>query len=166
MADFVAIDFETADYRADSACALAVVRVQNGRIAEQVCRFIRPPRERFAFTHIHGITWEQVRREPAFAEVWEQLRPLLKGADCLVAHNAAFDRGVLRACCATAGITAPRLRLACTVEAARRTWNVRPTRLPDVCRHLAIPLRHHDPASDAQACAQIALAAIQDGYAL
>ena len=60
----------------------------------------------------------------------------------------------------------PQQRFACTVRAARQAWSFRPTRLPDVCRYLAIPLRHHDPGSDAHACAQIALAAIQDGYAL
>jgi DNA polymerase-3 subunit epsilon len=166
MTDFVAIDFETADYRADSACAVGLVRVRDGRIAEQVTRLIRPPRPRFAFTWSHGISWEMVRDEPVLAEVWRELRPLLRGARCLVAHNAAFDRNVLQACCAAAELPAPGLRFACTVRAARQTWSVYPTKLPDVCRYLAIPLRHHDPASDAHACAQIALAAMQDGYAL
>jgi len=166
MTDFVAIDFETADHGADSACAIGLVRVRDGRIAEQVTQLIRPPRRQFAFTWIHGITWEMVQDAPPFGEVWRGLRPLLSGAKCLVAHNAAFDRGVLRACCAAAELPAPRLRFACTVRAARQTWSVYPTKLPDVCRFLAIPLRHHDPASDAHACARIALAAIQDGYAL
>jgi DNA polymerase-3 subunit epsilon len=31
--------------------------------------------------------------------------------------------------------------------------------LPDVCSYLGLPLRHHDPASDAEACAQIVIAA-------
>jgi DNA polymerase-3 subunit epsilon len=166
MSDFVAIDFETADYRADSACAVGVVRVRDGRIAEQITQLIRPLRQQFAFTWVHGITWQMVRDEPVFAEVWHRLRPLLSGAKCLVAHNAAFDRNVLRACCAAAELPMPRQRFACTVRAARQTWSVYPTKLPDVCRYLAIPLRHHDPASDALACAHIALAAIQDGYAL
>jgi DNA polymerase-3 subunit epsilon len=166
MTDFVAIDFETADPGADSACAVGVVRVRDGRIAEQAKRLIRPPRRQFAFTWVHGITWAMVRDEPVFAEIWRDLRPLLAGAECFVAHNAAFDRNVLRACCAAAELPMPRLPFACTVRAARQTWSVYPTKLPDVCRYLSIPLRHHDPASDAHACAQIALAAIQDGCAL
>jgi DNA polymerase III subunit epsilon len=166
MSDFVAIDFETADHSADSACAIGLVRVRDGRIAEQVTQLIRPPRQQFAFTWVHGITWQIVRDEPVFAEVWHGLRPLLRGAKCLVAHNAAFDRNVLRACCAAAELPMPQQPFACTVKAARQTWSVYPTKLPDVCRYVAIPLRHHDPASDAHACAQIALAAIQDGYAL
>ncbi|MFA5187667.1 MAG: exonuclease, partial [Patescibacteria group bacterium] len=38
-----------------------------------------------------------------------------------------------------------------------------PTKLPDVCRRLKIPLNHHDAASDAEACARIVMAAMQDG---
>ena len=98
MSDFVAIDFETADPGADSACAVGVVRVRDGRIAERIARLIRPPRQRFAFTWVHGITWEMVRNAPLFAEVWRELQPLLAGAACLVAHNAAFDR----TCCGPA----------------------------------------------------------------
>lgn len=106
MTDFVAIDFETADPGADSACAVGIVRVRDGRIAERIARLIRPPRQRFAFTWAHGITWEMVRNEPAFAEVWRELRPF-GGARCLVAHNAAFDRNVLRSCCAATDLPMP-----------------------------------------------------------
>lgn len=166
MTRFVAIDFETADYGADSACAVSLVRVEGNRVADQATKLIRPPRRRFAFTWVHGITWQMVRREPEFARVWRQLEPMLEGADCLVAHNAPFDRAVLNACCAAAGLAPPPLRFACTVRLARAAWNVRPTSLPDVCRYLAIPLRHHDPASDALACARIAIAAAEDGFAL
>ena len=42
---FAAIDFETADYESDSACAVAVVTVENGEIADRFYRLIRPPRQ-------------------------------------------------------------------------------------------------------------------------
>lgn len=45
------------------------------------------------------------------------------------------------------------------MKLARRTWGLRPAKLPDVCRHLGIGLRHHDALSDAEACARIVLAA-------
>ncbi len=166
MTDFVAIDFETADHGADSACAVGLVRVESGRIVEETSRLIRPPREQIVFTEIHGITWQHVKGEPCFGEVWPELAPLLQGARCLVAHNAPFDRAVLRACCRAAGIEPPTLPFACTVRLARQAWGVYPTKLPDVCRHLAIRLKHHDPLSDARAAAQIAIAAMADGEAL
>ena len=48
-------------------------------------------------------------------------------------------------------------------EAARRTWGLPRNRLPDVCAHLGIALEHHDPLSDAEACARIAIAARAEG---
>jgi len=52
----------------------------------------------------------------------------------------------------------------CTVEVARSVWSVFPTKLPDVCRLLSIPLRHHDASSDAKACARIVLVAQRAGW--
>jgi len=156
---FVALDFETADYGRDSACAVALVRVEGDSITRRAARLIRPPRRYFEFTYIHGITWSQVKDEPSFGEVWPELSPLLDGASMLVAHNASFDRRVLETCCEAARLEAPALPFECTMKLARKVWSLRPTRLPDVCRHLGIPLNHHDAASDAEACAHIVLAA-------
>jgi DNA polymerase-3 subunit epsilon len=156
---FVAIDFETADQGADSACAVALVRVEGWQVVAKEARLIRPPRRWMRFSSIHGIEWEHVADQPAFGDVWRCLTPMLDGADRLVAHNAAFDRNVLRACCLAAGIEAPALPFLCTVQVARRTWNLRPANLPAVCRHLNIPLNHHDALSDAEAAARIVIAA-------
>ena len=160
---FAALDFETADEGRDSACALAVVRCEGGRIVAREARLIRPPRQGFVFTYIHGIRWEDVAGEPSFEEVWEDLRPLVDGVDFLAAHNAPFDRSVLASCCRTAGIEPPETAFQCTVQLARSVWGIYPTKLPNVCSHLGIPLRHHDAASDAEACARIVLAALEEG---
>lgn len=156
---FVAIDFETADRWPDSACAVGLVRVEGGRIVRREVRLIRPPRKAFEHTAIHGIAWADVARKPAFAEVWPELADLLEGTAFLAAHNAAFDRSVLAACCATAGLEPPALPFVCTVQLARRTWNIHPTKLPDVCNRLGIALHHHNALSDAEACAGIVIAA-------
>ena len=163
---FVAIDFETADYGADSACALALVRVEGVRIVARDLFMIRPPRARFAFTHIHGITWAHVRGERPFGELWPEIEARLAGAAFLAAHNAPFDRGVLAACCAAAGHAPPALDFLCTVRLARRAWSLARANLPAVCAHLGIALNHHDPASDAEACARIVIAARSEGFAV
>ena len=157
--NFVAIDFETANYSADSACAIGLVKVADDRIVDAVVHLIRPPTREFVFTYIHGLTWRDVEESPTFGALWPTLAPLLKGADFLAAHNAPFDRGVLRACCATYGIAAPRIKFRCTVEIARRTWSIYPTKLSNVCKELGIALNHHEALSDAMACARIVLAA-------
>lgn len=156
---FAAIDFETADFGRDSACAVGLVRVEEGRIVRRESRLIRPPRKEFVFTYIHGLTWEDVADAPPFGDVWRELREVLVGIDFLVAHNASFDRAVLAACCRAADLELPSLPFECTVRQARKTWGIRPTTLPDVCRALDIHLRHHDALSDAEACARIMIAA-------
>ncbi|MGB3136204.1 MAG: 3'-5' exonuclease [Nodosilinea sp.] len=158
MTTFVALDFETADRYRDSACALGLVRVEQGQVINKAHHLIRPPRRQFEFTHIHGITWAQVANQPDFAELWPSVAVMLAGADFFVAHNAPFDRSVLYACCQAHGIEPPVPEFVCTVKLARQSWNIRPTKLPNVCDYLGIPLNHHDALSDAEACAQIAIA--------
>jgi DNA polymerase-3 subunit epsilon len=156
---FVAIDFETADRGSDSACALALVRVDGLEIVQRRVQYLRPPRPWFTFYYVHGITWDDVADEPTFEEAWPQLCGILDGVDHLAAHNAPFDRSVLQACCRLSGHRMPDLPFLCTMQLARQTWGLHPTRLPDVCRHLGLLLKHHDPASDAEACARIVIAA-------
>lgn len=160
MTSFAAIDFETADRHSDSACSVGVVLVKDDRIEERFHRLIRPPRKKFVFTHIHGLTWNHVRDSPSFGDLWPELRRLLDRADFLVAHNASFDSRVLRACCRRADISPPRYKFRCTVSMARNKWNLRSARLPIVCDHLGIALNHHDALSDAEACAKIAMRAL------
>ncbi len=161
MSAFVALDFETADNGRDSACSVGLVRVENQRIVQREHYLIRPPRSRFLFTHIHGIRWQDVADQPSFEELWDSIHPILREIDFLAAHNAAFDRGVLNACCDAFGIARPLLPFVCTVQLARRIWNIRPTKLPNVCEYLGIPLEHHQALSDAEACARIVIAANQ-----
>jgi DNA polymerase-3 subunit epsilon len=156
---FIAIDFETADFGRDSACAVALVRVEGNEIVAKTHALIRPPRSRFQFTYIHGITWERVKHAPTFGEIWPEMAEFLAGADYFVAHNATFDKGVLETCCANAGLAMPRLPFRCTVKLARQVWRLPSNKLNLVCEHLNIPLQHHDALSDAEACARIVLEA-------
>ena len=161
---FAAIDFETADYGRDSACAVAVVRVEGGAIVDRACHYIRPPRKDFMFSYLHGISWSDVAAAPTFRELWPSLCKGLAGVEFLAAHNASFDRSVLNTCCERARLSAPSHAFQCTVRLARTVWNIYPTTLPDVCRRLRIPLRHHHAGSDAEACARIVIAAAKTGW--
>src|SRR5262249_26018799 len=120
---------------------------------------IRPPRKLFYFTRLHGIAWDHVKDQPTFGELWPRLAEKMRGVAFVAAHNAAFDRSGLAACCEPARAGPPALPFECTLRLARQVWGLRPAALPDVCRHLGIPLRHHDALSDAEACARIVLAA-------
>jgi DNA polymerase III subunit epsilon len=162
---FAAIDFETADHGRDSACALSIVLSENSRIVEKKAFLIRPPRKEFVFTYLHGISWNDVRIQPSFGELWEEkIAPLLDEVDFIAAHNATFDRSVLYESCNFSGFNPPEAGFVCTVKLARHVWNIFPTKLPDVCSRLKIDLKHHDASSDAHACAQIVLSAMKHGF--
>ena len=163
---FAAIDFETADNGRDSACALAVVVVGGTTILHEEHFYIRPPRQQFLYTSVHGITWLDVADKPRFGEVWPRVAALLEGVEFVAAHNAGFDRSVLYQCCHRAGVAWPDVRFQCTVKLARQSWGLSPATLPDVCRHLGIPLRHHQADSDARACAEVVIKARERGLPL
>ncbi len=156
--NFLAIDFETAGYKRDSACSVGLVKVVAGKIVEQAVHLIKPPSKEFVFTHIHGLTWQDVAKSADFGELWPKIAPLFENVEFLAAHNAPFDKGVLNACCTRYGIENPNLPFQCTVKIARAAWNIYPTKLSDVCRELQIELNHHEALSDALACAKIMLA--------
>ncbi len=160
-ADFTAIDFETANRRADSACQLAAVTVRNGEIVDKAMWMIRP--EPFYFSPanigIHGITPQTVQTEPAFGDLWPAIAERL-GVDCVVAHNASFDIGVLLACLRTHRQLIPDLHFTCTRAIARRTWpHHRRYGLKPLSNWLGVRFRHHDALEDSIACAKILLAA-------
>lgn len=160
---FAAIDFETADYGRDSACSVSVIVVERRKIVKKTSVLIRPPRRDFIFSYLHGITWRDVAKKPIFGELWPKINSLFKRVEFIAAHNASFDRGVLQACCAMAGVAAPDIKYLCTMKLARHLWGLYPTKLPDVSRHFGISLKHHDAESDAMACAKIVLEASKKG---
>ena len=166
LVKLVAIDFETADYGADSACALGIVMIEGESVTKNGYRLIRPPRKRFHFSYLHGIRWSGVKDAAPFADVWDEFRDYWRDADYMVAHNAAFDRGVLTACSLAAQREPPQVPFICTVRVARSLWNFRPANLAHVCAQLGIALNHHHAASDALACAEIARRAMDEGFAI
>ena len=92
---FAALDFETADYGRDSACALSVVIVDNEQVVETWTRLIRPPRQGFVFTYLHGIAWRDVQDQPSFGELWPEVAQRIANVDFLAAHNASFDLSLI-----------------------------------------------------------------------
>ncbi|KQT86052.1 3'-5' exonuclease [Aurantimonas sp. Leaf443] len=157
----IALDFETANAGRDSACAVGAVFLEDGVVTGEAYSLIRPKNPRFDAGNvaIHGITARDVAGAPDFVEAMAPVLKRLPGA-LLLAHNAAFDLGVLRAAAGQAGLALPAFRSACTVALARHAF---PTlanhKLPTVAAHLGLTLRHHHAGDDALACARIALAA-------
>jgi DNA polymerase-3 subunit epsilon len=157
--NFCTIDFETANYSRNSACAVGLVKVENGAIVKTFSTLIRPPTMGFTFTHIHKLTWQMVKDAPTFREIWPRIAEFAQGAEFIGAHNAPFDRSVLTACLRDMGIEPTLPPFKCTLKLSKEKWDIPAYKLSDVCRHLNIALNHHEAQSDALGCAKILLAA-------
>ena len=95
---WAAVDFETATSSRSSACALGVVIVEDGRELHRQAWLIRPPGNRYDVGNvaIHGIRPVDTEDAPDFSRVWSEAMAMIEDRP-LVAHNAPFDVGVIRA---------------------------------------------------------------------
>ena len=157
--DFTAIDFETANSSSASACAVGLARVRDGRVVETTGWLIKPPPGHDTFFElnvgIHGIRSSDVENAPTWTAQLEDLCAFI-GDDVLVAHNAGFDMGVLRRACEATDAACPPYRYACSVQVARRTYDLPSYRLPLVAAAAGfLDFPHHDATADALACAHI-----------
>ena len=155
----VAIDFETANETRASACSLGVAVVDQGRVIETAEYLIRPPEMRFSGFNIsiHGIRPEDVESAPEFPDVMAAIAPKLSGAT-LIAHNASFDMSVMRSMHDAYGMDCCEADYLCTMKGAQSAWpEIGSAKLNILARHFDIALEHHNAASDAQACAELAI---------
>ncbi len=156
---WIAIDFETATSERDSACSLGVAVIAEGTVVSTADWLIRPPGNRYDHRNIevHGITPSRTQSAPTYAELFSAIEPFLQGRRVL-AHWASFDISVLRALHSHYRIPLPQTLYTCSCQMARRAFpQLRNHQLPTVCDHCGIVLQHHDAASDALACAHVAL---------
>lgn len=158
--EFVAIDFETATPEKDSACAVGVAHVRDLEIIEEFYTLIRPPGNKYNYynTRVHGIRARDTENAPDFAQIYPKLRSILEGKK-MVAHNAMFDREILRETMRSYHLDYTELNLErkwdCTVRIYRRKGILRRVNLAACSEHFGIGLDHHNAISDAVACAKL-----------
>ncbi|GAA2775922.1 exonuclease domain-containing protein [Saccharopolyspora taberi] len=162
---WVAIDFELANEHHASACSAGLVAVEGGVVVDRRYTTIRPPEGLDHFspyaTAKHGMTFADVANAPSLAAVLPGILEFIAGRP-LVAHNASVERAVLDKGCAAVGITVPDLVLCCTLRIAKQTWQLPGYTLGRVAAAAGLKLKaHHHALNDAEAAAQIALAAME-----
>lgn len=162
---FTVIDFETANGRRNSACALGIVMVDDKRIVEKSVHLIKPHDMQFASMNIsiHGIYPEDVVNEPTFDVLYQNIFKCRLENQLVIAHNASFDMSVLRACLDLYNLPYPQLNYICTVKVAQKQWPfLRRHSLDVVSEYLGFEFKHHDAFDDARACANILLKAMAE----
>ena len=159
MQDFAAIDFETANLERCSVCSVGVVVVRGGEIVDSFYSLIQPEPNYYHWrcTQVHGLTCADTDDAPVFSEVWKQIEPMIEGLP-LVAHNAPFDKGCLKASFYTYQMDYPDYEFFDTLKAARHKFPHLPNhQLHTVSSVWGYELTdHHHALAYAEACAWIA----------
>lgn len=127
-------------------------------------RYINPEREIEAGAQdVHGITNEQLADAPLFAEVAEELREFITGAE-LIIHNAPFDVGFLDAeykRLDSAHVSVNEwAKVLDTLLFARETYPGQANSLDALCRRLSVDnsgREYHGALLDAQLLAEVYL---------
>jgi DNA polymerase-3 subunit epsilon len=161
MNDFAAIDFETANEQPSSVCSVGVVVVRCGQIVDSFYSLIHPEPEYFQWfcQRVHGLGPCDTEDAPVFPYVWEKIAPKIEGLP-LVAHNARFDEGCLKAVFRVYQMDYPDYVFHDTLAASRRRFGcaLPNHQLQTVAAACGYDLKHHHHAlADAEACAHIAI---------
>lgn len=158
---FTAIDFETANAKRESVCAVGMTKVRDGVIVADWYSLVKPPRGYDLFNHfnirVHGIRPDDVVHSPGWDDIHDEVCSFIDGDD-LVAHNAPFDRSVYSRACSCLLLDDPGHHWHDTLAAARRFLTLPDYKLPTVVRALALDdFQHHHAAADARQAALVAV---------
>src|SRR5689334_21281499 len=126
---FVVVDLETTGGRAtaktpgdsyDAITEIGAVKIRGGEVLGELATLVDPGRAiPPQIVELTGITSAMVRDAPRIDSVLPAFLEFSRGA-VLVAHNAGFDIGFLRAAAERAQLPWPRPPVLCTVRLARR----------------------------------------------
>lgn len=158
--DFVAIDFETATDKFNSACAIGLAAVRNGEIVQTEYSLIKPPDLNFLPQNIeiHGITPNMVANSPTLDDLWSPVLWQYFGPNLIVAHNARFDISVLKQ--SLANQYCPDFKYIDSVSVAK-DFVPGSKSLEHCAAQLGIDMgQHHNALDDAVTCAKIVLACL------
>jgi DNA polymerase-3 subunit epsilon len=155
--DFVAIDFETANEKRISACAIGLAFVKDDKFVYTTYHYIKPPdTEKFNSINVsfHGITQEDVEYMSTFDELWERELKQYFNKQLIVFHNSSMDLSVLKQLFEFYSIKDYSIKYIDTMRIAANIGL--PKKLTDLAKYFSIEVEKlHDPEEDAKLCAQV-----------
>jgi DNA polymerase-3 subunit epsilon len=169
--NFTSLDFETANKSRVSICAAGIAFFENGSLTESRHWLVRPPKGHGWFLpdfteNRHGLTWFDVQDAPEFSAIAPELMVRLTRADIVIAHNAQFDIGALRATLNHFGLVCPGFDYLCTYRVAERLWPDLPNhQLNTLTAHIGHEFHHHHAQADAEAAGRVLLAMMKQANA-
>lgn len=158
---FVVVDLETTGTRpgTDEITEIGAVRVRGGEVLAELSTFVAIEGTIPAHvSRLTGIVPADLRDAPSLGEVMATFLEFSRGA-VLVAHNARFDLGFLRAAAAATGREWPDPASVCTLALARRVLHrgeTRGHRLAELAAHLGATVEpNHRALADARATVDV-----------
>ena len=156
--EFVAFDLETTGLssRTDRIIEIGAVRMRGGKEIDRFQTFVDPERtlER-KIVELTGITDEMLRGAPKIEEVLPEFLEFV-GDSVLVAHNADFDTGFIRAACNQLGYEYTFTSADTLILAQNLMPQLGKFKLDVVSNALSLPdFNHHRAADDAVTCGMI-----------
>lgn len=159
LKDYVAIDFETANFERSSVCSVGIVIVRGGEIEDSFYSLVQPEPNYYNnfCSNIHGLSQQDTDNAPTFPEVWSKIAPLIEGLP-LVAYNKSFEEGCLKAVFRIYQMDYPNFKFYDTLITSKQKLPELPNyTLPTVAAACGYQFEdHHHALSDAEACAWIA----------
>ena len=159
---FVVFDLETTggQVKAEGITEIGAVKVRGGEVVGEFATLVDPGRPiPVAITQLTGITTAMVTAAPRIASVLPQFLEFIAPTDVLVAHNARFDMGFLKAACRGLELPVPRNDVVDTVRLARALVSkdeVRNYRLGSLAAHFgASTTPNHRALADARATVDV-----------
>lgn len=164
---FVVVDLETTGGKAaeDAITEIGAVKIRGGEVLGEFATLVDPGRPIPPYiVQLTGITTAMVYAAPKIEEVLPAFLEFASGA-VLVAHNAGFDVGFLKAATAQCKLAWPRFQVLCTVKLARRVLgrdeapSVKLSALAELFRVSTVPT--HRALDDARATVDVLHALIE-----
>ena len=147
---FVAFDLETTGLsdRTDKIIEIGAVRMKDGKEVARFQTFVDPGQPlRKEIVDLTGITDEMLRDAPKLSEILTKFVEFV-GEDVLVAHNADFDTGFIRAACKRLNIPYNFTSVDTLVLSQNLMPQLNRHKLNLVADALSLPEFHHHRASD------------------
>lgn len=154
---FIALDFQTANKNPTSICQVGITIVKKNAIIESKSWYVKPPTKTFTHSHIHHITYEQIKNEKTFSEIWPEIKHLFNDS-FVAAHYAHFDITCLVKTLEYYRISCPRFKVYDSCIMSRDTFSfLENAKLNTVADYLNVDFKHHDALGHSLACANIVI---------
>ena len=162
---YIIFDLETTGLSAatERIIEIGAVKVENGEILESFDLFVDPEKAITPeITRLTSITNEMVAGAPKENDALEQFFRFCDGCDILVAHNADFDMGFLRAAIRRCGREEDPVQIDTLVMARAMYPELKKHKLDTIAERLGVTQKHHHRADDdARVLAEIFLKMVQ-----